>query len=384
MNSWILAKLHLRRMLLGRKGILLLIVPILIISGIVGLFGKASDVQVRIAVWNEDGGWLGERVIQSVRTVGLYELEVQDEAGASLEELKEGVYDGRWGALVHIPPSFSETMLAGGETQVGLYRKNEQQWSVALGFTLTETADRLAGSIALAAASTSDAKAREAIVQQLLDLQETGGLQIESQSLVHRNSNSFVLVIGLALMFIMILVNQSIHGIIEDRSNRTIARIYSAPVRAWEIALGNFLGCFLIGACQVLLILTITRYVIGFDLGIPFGTLAVVMLCFLLAAVGVMSAAAALVKNAAQLGNIINLIVIPTSMLGGCFWPVSMMPDFMQKLANFTPQRWAIIALEQASSGESLSSLGLPLGVLLLFAAVLLSFGSYVLRPAER
>jgi len=362
---------------------MLVLLPILVISGIVGIFGKASDEQVQIAVLNEDQSWLSGPVMASIRSVDVYKVDEQSPQKAKLEQLQQQVYDGKYGALVYIPAGFTEKLLAGEATSVQMFRKNEQQWNASLGITLNEVTDRLARNVQVSSAAAANTQERDQLIRELLAQQETGHIDVIVKETVSRYNNAYVLVIGLMLMFVMILVNQSISGIMEDRGNRTMARIFSAPVRAWEIALGNFIGCLLLGTLQLVLILTVTRYLIGFDFGISFGKLLVVMEFFLLAAVGISSAAAGMVKNSAHLGSINNLIVIPTCMLGGCFWPVSMMPDFMQKLSNFTPQRWAIIALEKVSAGEALTQIGMHLGILLLFAAVLLAFGSYVLRPAE-
>lgn len=384
MRSFIIANLNIRRTIGNRKGLLvLLLLPILVISSIVGLFGKSSDHQVQIAVLNEDQSWLSDPIMASIQFSESFHYNELDVKLASLEQIKQEVYNGKWGALVHIPAGFTERLLQGKDTAVKLFRKNERLWNVSLGITLMETTERLARNVQLASTVTEDRETRDQLVNQLLEQQEKGNNNVIREKIVNNNNNTYILVIGLMLMFMMILANQSIHGIMEDRGNRTMARIFSAPVRAWEIALGNFLGCLLLGSLQLVLILAVTRYAIGFDFGLSFGKLLVILEFFLIAAVGISSAIAGLVKSTANLGNMNTLVVIPTCMLGGCFWPVTMMPDFMQKLSNFMPQRWAIVALEQASSGAALQDFGLPLGILLLFAIVLLAFGSYVLRPAQ-
>jgi ABC-2 type transport system permease protein len=70
-------------------------------------------------------------------------------------------------------------------------------------------------------------------------------------------------------------------------------------------------------------------------------------------------------------------------MLGGCFWPVSIMPDWMQKLSNFVPQKWAIDAIERMATGQRLADIGMNLGVLTLLAVILIGIGSVILRPEE-
>ncbi len=313
MKSLIIARLQIRRTVGNRKALLtLVLLPILIISGIVGLFGRTTGERIPVALLNEDGGWLGQHVAAAIRSDEIYDLLEQNGTTSDLEQLKSKVYDGEWGALVYIPPGFTDRLLSGEETAVQLIRKNEKQWNVSLSLALSETTDRLAGSIALAAAAEERPENREALARTLLERQTTEGLRVERERLVHETDNAYVLVVGLMLLFVMMLVNQSIHGVVEDRDNRTMARMFVAPIRAVEIAVGNFLGCFLLGTLQLVLILIVTRYVIGFDLGVPFGVLLAVMECFLLAAVGLSSAAAALVKNSAMLGSINNMIVIPT------------------------------------------------------------------------
>jgi ABC-2 type transport system permease protein len=381
MSSLIIAKLNIRRTIGSRKSFIsLILLPILVISVIVGIFGRTSDDKVSIAVRDEDGGWLSKQIINNMLSIDTYQV---SEPEMSLEQLKQEVYDGRLGAVVYIRSGFTDKMLLGESAGVQLFRKNEQLWNVSLGITLTESTERIVRSVRLAAVANPSQEEKVKLVRKLLDQQEENAISITSEQLIPRNNNAYVLVIGLMLMFVMMMVNQSIHGITEDRENRTMARIFSAPVRAWEIALGNFLGCLLLGTFQLVLILAVTRYGLGFDFGVSFGHLFVIMEFFLLAAVGISTAAAGLIKNFAQISNINNLIVIPTCMLGGCFWPISMMPDFMQKLSNFMPQRWAIAALEHVSSGAALSEVALEICILLLFAVVLLAYGAYMLKPAQ-
>jgi ABC-2 type transport system permease protein len=387
MNSFLIAEHIFRRTIGNRKGFLMLVLlPILIISAIIGIFGHASSNKAPIVIWNEDQSWMSAPIMEAIQSVDTYEVHIHDAQETetdTLRILKEGVNDSKWGAAVHIPAGFTERLLEGKEPKVSLIRKNEQLWNAALLITLTEVTNRLVRNVHMAAESSSDKTIQESLVRQLLDQQVQVKVKVTIKGSVQPYNNALVLVMGLMLMFIMILVNQSIHGIMEDRGNRTMARMFAAPVRAWEIAVGNFLGCLLLGTLQLVLILTVTRYAIGFDFGMPLGKMLVVMELFLLSAVGIATAVAGLVRSSVSLGNINNLVVIPTCMLGGCFWPVTMMPDFMQKLSNFTPQRWAIAALEQVQSGATLTEIGVELGILLLFAAVLLAFGSSILQPAK-
>jgi ABC-2 type transport system permease protein len=181
----------------------------------------------------------------------------------------------------------------------------------------------------------------------------------------------------------MSLINSTVSIIMEDRKQMTMARIYTAPVRSFEIMMGNFMGSFLVGSLQILLILSITRFILQFDYHLPFVSQLIVMEFFLLASMGIASAVAGMVKNSSNITSLNTLIITPTCMLGGCFWPVSIMPDWMQKLSNFVPQKWAIDAIQRMSMGQGLMNVLLNLGVLALFAIILLGIGSVILRPEK-
>jgi len=48
------------------------------------------------------------------------------------------------------------------------------------------------------------------------------------------------------------------------------------------------------------------------------------------------------VKTSAQAGALTVLISIVTSMIGGAWWPIEIMPKYLQTIGKFTPQYWAI------------------------------------------
>lgn len=133
----------------------------------------------------------------------------------------------------------------------------------------------------------------------------------------------------------------------------------------------------------MLVILIVTRYVAQYDYGLPFFSQFVMLEFFLLASMGIASAIAGLVKNASNMGMINSLVVTPTCMLGGCFWPISLMPEWMQKIANFVPQKWVIEAIQLMAAGQSLSHMWMHMAVLTLFALILLGVGTVILRPED-
>lgn len=233
---------------------------------------------------------------------------------------------------------------------------------------------------ALSGGTSADQQAQFAAVLKQAEQHHVGSLRTD-YDLYPRETLGVIT--GLTLMFLMTLVTSSVSLINDDRRGRTMMRMFSAPVRSYEIALGNFLGNFLVGIIQIIVVLSLGKWILRYDYEMPMFLYFLVLAAFMLVSMGIASTVAGLIRNPRNAGMLNSLILIPTCMLGGCFWPISIMPDYMQKLANFTPQKWAIQAVDIAATGGGWNELWLPFAILSLMAAVLLTIGSTILRPNE-
>lgn len=370
-----------RRTMGTRRGLFMnVVIPALILSIMAGLFAHLDDQKAVIVISNNDTGTLGSYLAKSLEDEPLYE--VRFESFATEQVMMDAVIDGKADAAIFIPANFTEKMLAGLQPKASMYRMNEQLWNVSLATMLVTEANKLSNSVNLIRGSDTSVHDLNKLTM-LLDAQLKPKVVAENIGMKLGNIVSNPMMIGLILMFVMMLCSQSIGFVMEDREQRTMARMFTAPIRSIDIAFGNFLGSVLVGTLQVVVVLSLTYYVFGYSPGVSFGEMLLVIECFLFAAVGIASAVAGLVRNSTQLSQINNIIITPTCMISGCFFPLTLLPDFMQKLANFTPQKWAIGAIDHLGGGGSLSEISLQLFILLLFAAVTIAFGSAVLRPNQ-
>jgi ABC-2 type transport system permease protein len=371
-----------RRSMGSRRGLFMnVMLPAIILSILAGLFARMEGDKAVVFVTNNDSGILGAYMTESLVKEKLYD--VQLETLATEQSLKDKVKDGKADASVYIPADFTQKMLDGEQPKAVMYRMNEQLWNASLAMTLVTEANKLSSSVNLIR-SAGDSDPDLSKLSMLLEAQANPKVVAENIGMKLGNILSNPTMIGLILMFVMLLCSQSIGFVMEDRKQRTMARMFTAPLRSIDIAFGNFLGSLLVGTLQVILVLSLTYFVFGYSPGVPFGAMLLVIECFLFAAVGLALAVAGLVRNSTQLSQINNIIITPTCMISGCFFSISLLPDFMQKLANFTPQKWAIGAIDRLAGGESIGDISLQLFILLLFGAVTIAFGSAVLRPDQR
>jgi ABC-2 type transport system permease protein len=371
----------LKRTLGQKKGVLIYIAfPTFVISLIIALLGQAPAREVTIAYMNQDQGSLGKHLVHELSLRKDYILKEMSNSDA----LKEKVIKQQANAAFIIPANFSDSLYTGNGPHVEMYQLSVSEASFTLKLHVDSIVGELKQTVSSLQTSTSlqGADLQTAVDKTLAQIEKHQVKAAVTDLNLYLNP-SLSTIIGFTLMFMMSVINSTVSIIMEDRRQMTMARIFTAPVRSFEIVMGNFMGSFLVGSLQILLILSITRYILQFDYHLPFVSQFIIMEFFLLASMGIACAAAGMVKNSSNITSIYTLIITPTCMLGGCFWPVSIMPDWMQKLSNFVPQKWAIDAIQRMSTGQRLMDVLLNIGVLALFALILLGVGSVILRPEE-
>ena len=182
---------------------------------------------------------------------------------------------------------------------------------------------------------------------------------------------------GLLAMTMMMLSSVTAVNLIKDRDNRTFFRVLASPVTLKSYMLQNILCSLTLLLTQVAIVLLIVRFVFGFHLGASLLSLYAVMAVFALLCVSMGVALAALARTIQQAGTIASLVITPMSMLGGLFWPRTIMPDILQTIGKFIPTTWVMSAAEKVMLGNSWSSAAPDLAILLGFTLVFFLLGTW-------
>ncbi|KGE20449.1 ABC transporter permease [Paenibacillus wynnii] len=369
-----------KRTIGSRKGFIsYIILPGLVLAGLISLTGGSSEYQSVIMYTNIDQGRAGEHILSELTRIREYKLVEQADEAA----LKNAVIEQKGISALLIPANYSEGLLAGEEPQISVYELKATEGSILFKMKVSEIADRLEETAAMVGSSSAMAGEKESqfsAVLQKVEEHKVGSVRTDYNLY---SKMGLTTITGFTLMFLMGLVTTSVTLIMDDRRQRTMLRMFSAPVRSFEIAIGNFLGSFTVGTLQIVVMLIFGKWILRYDYGLPIFTYFLILSAFMLVSMGIASTVAGLIRNPNNAGMLNMLILTPTCMLGGCFWPISIMPDYMKKAANFVPQKWAIQAVDIASTGGSWNELWLPFAILGLMAAVLLTIGSTILQPGE-
>lgn len=176
---------------------------------------------------------------------------------------------------------------------------------------------------------------------------------------------------GTLVMYLM--MNLLIFGgasIAEERTNGVLKRLAVYPIRRWELVTGKVYGRFLLGCVQAAFLLLLGKFVFGVNIGQNLGGLLLTLCLYSWVAASLGVLIGALVENEDKTIGLCVLASLVMAALGGCWWPLEIVPDTMKTIGHLFPTAWAMDALHQLISfGSGTVEIAAKLGVLALFAA---------------
>ncbi|MGN7938678.1 ABC transporter permease [Virgibacillus sp. 6R] len=185
---------------------------------------------------------------------------------------------------------------------------------------------------------------------------------------------------GFSIMFVMMTMLVSTGVILEARQTGVWYRMMSTPTMKSELLIGYLFAFFVIGWIQFGILMLVSKFVFHVEWGNVVGNIILVS-SLLLCTIGLGLFIASIVKSSEQQSVFGNLIIVSTCMLGGVYWPLEIMPDFMQQLAKFVPQYWGLEGFAELSArGGTVLDILVPVGILLAFTAVFLVIGMTRIR----
>ncbi|HHW42795.1 MAG TPA: ABC transporter permease [Desulfotomaculum sp.] len=183
---------------------------------------------------------------------------------------------------------------------------------------------------------------------------------------------------GYAVMFILFGTTGAAGSLLQEKEEGTIRRLLTMPVSRASILGGKMTASFLQALAQAIILFAVGHLVFGMWLGKDLLALALVILATCVAATGLGMLLAALCRTRSQVTGISVLIVLAMSSLGGSWWPLYIVPEWMQRVAHITLTAWAMDGFNALLTyGGEISDVVVPVAVLLgmgaIFFAVALS-----------
>jgi ABC-2 type transport system permease protein len=172
----------------------------------------------------------------------------------------------------------------------------------------------------------------------------------------------------------------------EAQTTGTFEAMLMTPTGPVTIAGYSTLWDFLFTSVQVALYLILGVTAFGVRLGGADWLAAGVALILAIASFAGLGLVAAAFIVVLKRGNPVAAAVQAlTALLGGVFYPISILPEWLQVLSRLLPGTYALDAVRRSLlEGEGLAEISGDLGVLALFAVVLVPLGLWLFRLAVR
>ncbi len=202
-------------------------------------------------------------------------------------------------------------------------------------------------------------------------------VKIESEQVVGRNVKSPAatrVVGGWAIMFLLFALNGAATSLFEERKAGIFQRLLAGPVTRGDILWSRFVFGVVLGLVQLVTIFAVGSLLYGIDVVGHLGNLVLISTAAAAActALGLFIASVSDTQEAAM--GLATFVVLTMSAVGGAWFPISLLPAFMQQVSKFTVTYWAMEGFAQVLwAGNTLREILPTLGVLAAAAAGLMA-----------
>ncbi|MDO9574355.1 MAG: ABC transporter permease [Candidatus Contubernalis sp.] len=188
----------------------------------------------------------------------------------------------------------------------------------------------------------------------------------------HRHSSpGFVVMFGM-----MTVITAGAGTLLQERENGTLSRLLTAPLTKFHLISGKMLGLMITGVLQMSIMILVGRLLFSVEWGrdLPALILLVVALSFASTGFGMMLSSLSRTKGQAEAVGVLSVLIM--SMLGGSWWPVEILPAYMQAMAKVVPSGWAMQGfVDLIMRGAGLAQVALPVAVMFAFGSVFVTIG---------
>jgi len=363
-----IAILHLKSLFKSPSAIVMMfIMPIMfsLIFGGIGSEGSSRDKPVVLmAAKNNESN---SRILELLSSNGQYTWRNADE-----KQARESVENQEAIAAVMIAESALESHDSGKPLfQMVVQRKTQEYLALksyveGVGRTVIQTIEMSPEQDALALRTILEkAAAREP-------------LEISSEVIQKEESKTGsvgMLAIGFTIMFMMFGISGAASTILDEKIGGTWQRLLTSPTTKVQVMTGYLFSYFLMGAIQLIVLMIVMYLIYGSMWGnlfyfVPFAALVIITI------VGFGLMMASIVKTRQQASALSAVLIVSTCMLGGVYWPIEIVPEFMQQIAKAVPQSWMITGFREIVSGSLfLPALRNSTLVLLVFSLLFFTIG---------
>lgn len=360
----------------------ILIMPI----AFIGLFGKLmgggdSSVKTGLAVVDQDRSFLSGALLENLRGVGFVLRNVSPDSADLVQSIRRVV----------VPLGFSDSLASGNRValrlELGKGSNNDRDMTaeVHIQKAIVRTLATLA-EIDTAETRPALPVADAAFQRQFRAMSARPPVVevISSNAGRGKAVPSGFAASAPAMLVLFMLVNTVIYSatlLTQEKQTRCLARLASQPVSRIGMLTGKLLGRLALAVGQSVILLIAGRLLYKVYWGPSPAGLFLLLICLGLACASLGMMLGAMLRTPEQAGAIGWIFPLFLSAIGGCWWPLEIVPHWMQIAGHVSPAAWAMGALHGLISfGRGGEVVVVPCLVLLAYTAAFLAVGAKKLR----
>ncbi|WP_103107953.1 ABC transporter permease [Brevibacillus reuszeri] len=325
------------------------------------IYSSVRTSTIQVGVINQDGNHpITVDTIRFMEGLSHVKVTVTDE-----KTLQSDLAEGRLDTGIIFKQGFADSVRSGQPGQLNMVSVKGIQVTAYLKAMLQSYISNIA-------AIGKEAKGDEAAFSSIYAAYSQRNFTLQENALPNTSTTKAMTYqsIGLLISFMMFSAVNMSEIILKEKENRTFLRLLSSPMSARMYVISNVVVNMLLMLVQIVVTLFMMKNVFHIDSGIPYGQLITALLLFAVAAVALSLLIVAFAKSTSGAGALQNLIITPSCLLAGCYFPMDIMPDTVRKISNFLPQHWLLDMINKLQQGQTLGSLTMNMTILVGFAVV--------------
>jgi ABC-2 type transport system permease protein len=384
-KALIMAGSALRRLARDRLALFFLVLLPVVIIAIIGItFGDAASERLPVGIADEGAGPLGDELRAALAASPALDPRGYDDTDALGKAVRRGVVS----AGVVLPAGYDQALRAGRAAEVTFVVDQTRPAPAPVRSAVSAVVARQAAEVKAARfaadhagvgfdTALARARALSALPEQVrVEATTIGGREDALPTGFNYTAPANL------VLFVFITSLAGAAGLIEARRLGVTRRMLATPTTASTILFGEALSRFAVALLQGMIIFLVGWLVFGVDWGDPPAAL-ILVVTFALVGTGVGMLLGSVLRNAEQATSIGPPVGIALGMLGGCMWPLAIVPQPMRVVGHLFPQAWAMDAfIALIAKGEDIAGIARQLAVLAAFAVALLALATWRLRRA--
>ena len=360
-NWWIIAKLELTLALKDREAVIWsLLAPIAMAAIFGAMFGSGTPEPTRVVI---EAGNNPPVVAQAFQVL--------------ME--RRGLEVGDAGIRVQLPDSLLDRMLDGRGATARIVKKDDGDLRVT---SVSSAVREALYVVAFRAAKLRAASPQDSIAGLVASV---GPLAVASSTLgaaPHVPTGKEHTLPAMLIMFIMFQLTTFFMVLwVDDLRTGKMKRIIMSPTRTRDILVGNVIARLVWASLQVAIILGVGSMVLGVRLDVDPTSFALLLAAYMLAATALGLLLATCFKTTEKANASGVIVGLMMAALGGCWWPLEIVPGAMRTVALCLPTGQAMDAIgEMAAIGPTAPMPIRNILILLAMAAIMLPIATRRMR----